>query len=135
MSAKEIISHMQEETGGVVPISSPSNIPRDRQQVYNQLRRVEGRTKSRGTGPAKSPDITKLLSLQQAGRFIRDVSMGARSDNNGEIRAAVSMFAATKYSVGWIKKILSSSFTSRCSGWGGYDLQIGALLPHNSHLP
>ena len=104
MSAKKIISHIQEETGGVVSISSPSNIPRDRQQVYNQLRRVEGKKKSRSTGPAKPPDITKLLSLQQPGRFIRDVSMGARSDNNGEIRAAVGTFAATNYSVGWIKR-------------------------------
>lgn len=103
-SAKKIINHIQKEAGGVVSISSPSDFPRDRQQVYNQLRQVEGRKKSRSTGPAKSPDITKLLSLQRAGRFIRDVSMGARSDNKGEIRAAVSTFAATNYSIGWIKR-------------------------------
>ena len=60
--------------------------------------------KNPSTGPAKSPDITKLLSLQQARRFIRDVSMGARSDNKGKIRAAVSTFAATNYSIGWIKR-------------------------------
>ena len=103
-SAKQIINKIQKEAGGVISISSPSDIPRDRQQVYNQLRKVEGRKKSRSTGPSKSPDITKLLSLQQAGRFVRDVSLGARPHKNGEMRAAASTFAATNYSIGWIKK-------------------------------
>ena len=57
---------------------SPSDIPKDRQQVYNQLRKVEGRKKARSTGPSKAPDITKLLSLQQEGNFLRDVSLGTR---------------------------------------------------------
>ncbi|KAJ7389396.1 hypothetical protein OS493_031926 [Desmophyllum pertusum] len=103
-SAKQIINNIHREVGGVVSISSPSDIPKDRQQVYNQLRKVEGRKKSRSTGPAKSPDITKLLSLQQAGRFVRDVSLGARSKKNGEMRAAASTFAGTDTTIGWIKR-------------------------------
>ena len=103
-SAKQIINNIQNELGGVVSISSPSDIPRDRQQVYNQLRKVEGRKKARSTGPAKSPDITKLLSLQQAGRFIRDVSLGARSNKKGEMRVAASTFVATDHIVRWMKR-------------------------------
>ena len=45
-SAKKIINHIQKEEGGVVSISSPSDFARDRQQVYNQLRHVEGGKKS-----------------------------------------------------------------------------------------
>ena len=64
-SVKQIISEIEKKAGGIVSVVSPSDIPRDRQQVYNQLRRVEGRKKARSTGPSTAPDITKLLSLQQ----------------------------------------------------------------------
>lgn len=39
-SAKRISSETEKE-GGVVSVVSPSDIPKDRQQVYNQLRKVE----------------------------------------------------------------------------------------------
>lgn len=77
-SVKQIINNIHKEVGGVVSISSPSNFPRDRQQVYNQPQKVEGRRESRSTGTASHRNITKLLSLQQAGRIIRHVCLGAR---------------------------------------------------------
>ena len=40
--AKRISSETEKKTGGVVSVVSPSDIPKDRQQVYNQLRKVEG---------------------------------------------------------------------------------------------
>ena len=40
---KQIIREIEKKAGGVVSVVSPSDIPRNRQQVYNQLRRVEGR--------------------------------------------------------------------------------------------
>ena len=82
-SAKQIITEIEKKAVGVVSVVSPSDLPRDRQQVYNQLRRVEGRKKARSTGPSKAPDITKLLSLQQAGRFVCDVSLGSRAKRDG----------------------------------------------------
>lgn len=111
-SAKQIISEIEKKAGGVISVVSPSDIARDRQQVYNQLRRVEGRKKARSTGPSKAPDITKLLSLQQAGRFVCDVSLGSRAKRDGGKRATASTFAATDYTLGWI---LSIWFKSRCS--------------------
>ena len=83
-SAKQIISETEKKPGGIASVVFSSVIPRDRQQVYNQLRRVEGRKKARSTGPSKAPDITKLLSLQQAGRFVRDVSLGMRTKSDGD---------------------------------------------------
>lgn len=52
-SAKQIINNIQNELGGVVSISSPSDIPRDRQQVYYQLRKVEGRKKNQEHWPSQ----------------------------------------------------------------------------------
>ena len=116
-SAKQIISQIEKKAGGVVSVVSPSDIPRDRQQVYNQLRRVEGRKKSRSTGPSKAPDISELLSLQQAGRFVRDVSLGARTNRDGEKRAAPSTFPATDYTIGWIKRFCQlGSFPAAVAG-------------------
>ena len=50
--------------GDVRCVSSPSDIPRDRNQVYHHVRNVPGRIRSRSTGPAAAPNFTKLLSLQ-----------------------------------------------------------------------
>ena len=119
-SAKQIISEIEKKAGGVVSVVSPSDIPRDRQQVYNQLRKVEGRKKARSTGPSKAPDITKLLSLQQAGKFVRDVSLGTRSKRDGEKRAAASTFAATDYTIGWIKRFCQ--FGSNPAAVAGIDM-------------
>ena len=119
-SAKQIISEIEKKAGGVVSVVSPSDIPRDRQQVYNQLRRVEGRKKARSTGPSKAPDITKLLSLQQGGSFVRDVSLGSRANRDGGQRATASTFAATDYTLGWIKRYCQ--FGSNHAAVAGIDM-------------
>ena len=121
-SAKQIISEIEQKAGrgGVVSVVSPSDIPRDRQQVYHQLRRVEGRKKARSTGPSKAPDITKLLPLQQAGRFVRDVSLGSRAKRDGGKRATASTFAATDHTLGWIKRYCQ--FRSNPAAVAGIDM-------------
>ena len=73
-------------------------------QVYNQLRKVEGRIKSRSTGPNKIPSLTKLLSLQQSGTFLKDVSLSSRRDNKGNIRSTPNTFAASDTCLGWVKR-------------------------------
>ena len=60
-SAKRISSETEKKAGGAVSVVSPSDIPKDWQQVYDQLRKVEGRKKVRNTGPSNAPDITKVL--------------------------------------------------------------------------
>ena len=126
-SAKQIISEPEKKPGGIASVVSSSVIPRDRQQVYNQLRRVEGRKKARSTGPSKAPDITKLLSLQQAGRFVRDVSLGMRTKSDGDKRAAASTFAATDNTSGWIKRFCQ--FGSNPAAVAGIDMTWPFCLP------
>ena len=65
---------------------------------------MKGRKRSCSTGPSKTSDITKLLSLQQAVRFLGDVSLGLRAKRDGGKRATASTFAATDYTLGWIKR-------------------------------
>lgn len=134
-SAKQIISEIEKKAGGVISVVSPSDIARDRQQVYNQLRRVDGRKKARSTGPSKAPDITKLLSLQQAGRFMRDVSLGSRAKRDGGKRATASTFAATDYTLGWIKRYCQ--FGSSPAAVAGIDMtyKLGPFYLTTATLP
>lgn len=74
-NTKNIINQIESMAGDIMCISSPSDLPRHRQQIYNVLRKVEGRVKSRSTGPAKTPDITTLMSLQQSGTLLKDISL------------------------------------------------------------
>ena len=71
---KQVISKLRDAVGGVTSVSSPSDIARDRQQVYNQLKKVPGRVKFRSTGPSKNVDIARLMSIQQEGNFLKDVN-------------------------------------------------------------
>jgi hypothetical protein len=58
---------------------SPNDIPKSRERVYNQGRKVV-RSKSRSTGPPKIPNLEKLLMLQQTGEFLRDISFSRKGD-------------------------------------------------------
>ena len=75
-SAKHIISQLEREAEDVATISSASYLPRDRQQVYNQLKKVEGRTKSRSTGPSKARkhheavDVTAFRFISEKRQFV-----------------------------------------------------------------
>ena len=77
-SAKQIISKIEKVCNDVAAVPLVSYLPRERQQVYNQLKKVDGRTKSRSTGPSKAPSFTKLLMLQQSGAFLKNVSLSSR---------------------------------------------------------
>lgn len=102
-SAKHIISKIEKDCGDITADPSLSYLPRDRQQVYNQLKKVDGRTKSRSTGPSKAPSLTKLLRLQQSRAFLKNASLSSRRDKNGN-RAAPNTFAASDTCLGWLKR-------------------------------
>lgn len=103
-SAKRIISQIESDSGDITTIPSASYLPRDRQQVYNQLKKVDGRTKTRSTGPSKTPSLTKLMTLQQSGTFLKNVSLSKRPDKKGNNRTAPNTFAASETCLGWIKR-------------------------------
>ena len=103
-SAKQIINEIQKQAGNISCISSPSSLPRDRNQVYYQVRNVEGRIHSRSTGPTAAPNLTKLLLLQYSGSFLKYINFAVGSDKSGERRAAPNTFAATTTCTNWIKK-------------------------------
>lgn len=115
-SAKEIITEIENEVGDVESVSSPSYLPRDRKQVYSQLRKVEGRIKSRSTGPAATPDFTKLLSLQYSGSFLKNISFSVRTDKKKMRRAAPNTFAASGTCLRWIQRFCSGTNPSAVAG-------------------
>ena len=115
-SAKQIINEIQKQAGDISCISSPSSLPRDRNQVYHQVRNVEGRIRSRSTGPTAAPNLTKLQSLQYSGSFLKNINFAVGSDKSGEKRAAPNTFAATTTCTNWIKKFCKRQRTSAVAG-------------------
>ena len=115
-SAKEIISEMEKQAGGVTSVSSPSYLPRDCNQVDHQIRKVEGRIKSRSTGPAATPDFMKLLSLQYSGSFLKNVSFAVSKDKNMMKRAAPNTFAASDTCLTWVKRFCTGIQPSAVAG-------------------
>ena len=104
-SAKKIIRQLQ-GPHGVIEIKSPRDIPRDGQQVYNALKKVPGRVKSRNTGPSKTPDFSRLMMKMQTGHFLKDVSFTVKS-RKGKDATFPSTFAATDTQLHWIKTYCS----------------------------
>lgn len=115
-SAKQIISAMEKQAGDVSCVSSPSYLPRDRNQVYHQVSKVEGQIRSRSTGPAAAPDFTKLLSLQYSGSFLKNVSFAVSTDKKGVKRAALNTFAASETCVKWVKRFCTGTQPSAVAG-------------------
>lgn len=115
-SAKQIISAMEKQAGDVSCVSSPSYLPRDRNQVYHQVSKVEGRIRSRSTGPAAAPDFTKLLSLQYSGSFLKNVSFAVSTDKKGVKRAAPNTFAASETCLKWVKRFCTGTQPSAVAG-------------------
>lgn len=103
---KHIVIAIEQEAGGVVNVSSPADIIRKREQVYNACRNVEGRKKSQNTGQPRRPDFVKLMNLMQHDDFLRDVSFGAKS-KRGEKFMAPNTFAMTDNQMTWIKRYCS----------------------------
>lgn len=106
MRPKEIVTAIENEAGGPIELSSPSDIPRNRMQVCNKLRQIPNRPKARNTGRDKAPDYTKLVALVQAGDFVRDFSFHRNEKKDSTIPR---VFATTECNLRWIKKFCSPS--------------------------
>lgn len=100
-SAKRVIRHLQ-GSDSVSAVESPREIPRDRQQVYNALKKVPGRIKSCNTGPSKTPDFSRLMMKMQTDNFLKDVSFTAKARKGNEVTCP-STYAATDTQLHWIK--------------------------------
>ena len=100
-SAKSVIRHLQ-GSDGVSAVESPREIPRDRQQVYNALKKVPGRIKSRNTGPPKTPEFSRLMMKLQTGNFLKDVSFTVKARKGNDLTCP-STFTATDTQLHWIK--------------------------------
>ncbi len=103
---KEIVTALEKEAGGLIELSSRSDIPRNRMQVCNKLREIPGRPKARNTGRDKSPDYTKLVALVQAGDFVRDFSFHRNEKKDTTIPR---VFATTDCNLMWLKLFCSPS--------------------------
>ena len=75
---KHLIRKVQQDAGGVSDVTSLSNIPRNRKQVYNQASKIENRIRSRNTGSQKAADFSKLFTQLQTSDFVKYVSFGLR---------------------------------------------------------
>ena len=84
--------------------------------------------------PFRKMRSIKLLSLRQAGKFVRDVSLGTRT-RDGEKRAAAGTFAATDYTIGWIKQFCQ--FGSNPAAVAGTDMtyKLGLFFLTMETLP
>ena len=100
MRPKQIIAEIEKDAGGVIEALSPCDIPRNRLQVCNKLRQVQNRPKARNTGRNRTPDYGKLVSLAQAGDFVRDFSIHRNQKKDATVPR---VFAATECNIGWIK--------------------------------
>ena len=99
ISTKLTIQTVQDENGGVVDLSNPAKIPRDRMQVYNASRNVD-KPKSRNTDKVENCDFSKLQLMLNTGNFVRTVTYAR--NNQGTVSPRV--FAATETSMGLISK-------------------------------
>ena len=106
MRPKQVVSAIERDAGGLISISSPSDVPRNRMQVHNKVRDMANRPKARNTGKSKVPDYTKLVALSQTGDFIRDFSF----HRNNKTKAAVPrVFASPETNLNWIKEFCRPS--------------------------
>jgi len=104
-SAKHVIRHLQ-GSDGVSALESPQEIPRDCQQVYNALKKVPGRIKSRNTGPSRMPDFSRLMMKMQTGNLLKDVSFTIKAQKRNDVTCP-STFATTDTQLHWIKTYCS----------------------------
>ena len=103
---KRIITSIEQDVGGAANMNSPGDIIRNREQVYNVCRNIEGRQRSRNTGPSQRPDFIKLMNLMQQDDFLRDVSFGVKS-RRGVKHMAPKTFAMTDTQMMWVKTYCS----------------------------
>ena len=92
-------SQIEEQVGGASGVSSPSDMAKNREQVYNQGRNVT-KPKSRSTGPAKIPNLEKLIMLQQSYDFFKKASFSVK----GEM-CKPNTFATTNNHLMWVPNV------------------------------
>ena len=102
---KSTVHKLSTDMGGVESMSSPSDVPRDRKQVYNQ-RQFSGNSatkKWRQTGPPKIPDFNKLSTMMFAESFIKNVNFSVKTDQYNRIASFPNTFAATNTTLNWLR--------------------------------
>lgn len=79
---------------------NPSQVPRDRQQVYSSTKGVPGKIKHRNTGKTKEQDLAKMLSMVGDGDdyFLRDISFSGH-ERKGLLQFTFAMSTAGKRAV------------------------------------
>ena len=79
LTPKQVVSAIQKEAGGSFGMTSACDIVRNRTQVYNKVRHINDRPKSRNTGKVKMTDFSKVLMMLQQNDFVKDVSFSCRN--------------------------------------------------------
>ena len=91
------------DNGGSIHINPPSDIVRNRQQVYNAFRSMKGRHKTRDTGQTREVDFSKLVCLMSQYKFLKDVSFTKKKD------IYPKTFAVHDPALVWMKKYCTPS--------------------------
>ena len=99
---KEVIHLIDKDAEGPEGAASASDLPRDRQQVYNVKKRVPYPKKCRNTGQAVTPDFPKLIASLQSNVFIKDVQFSGRNSSHTILP---TIFAASDNALKWIKNL------------------------------
>ena len=101
-SPKDVILQMQNDIGGVLSLETPSDLPRDRRQVYNALSKVPRKMKCQNTGPKKTPEFGRLVMMMEKSDFLRDVSLHTRDKSSGT-KLTPNTFASNDTQLHWIR--------------------------------
>lgn len=105
---KNIINIIDNENSGTYGANSPSDVARDRQQVYNIKKRTNNAKKSRNTGKVVQPDFSKLIALMDNNSFVKRVDFDMRQPSN---KIYPLTFAATDNCLTWISTFCTPSST------------------------
>ena len=97
-SPKQVINIIDQKIGKAS--SSPSDSPRDRQQIYNAKKKGKIVFKARNTGKVPIPDFSKLIAALDSGDFVKNVDFASREKMK---RIHPNSFAATDNMLKWIK--------------------------------
>ncbi|XP_076081037.1 uncharacterized protein LOC143051939 [Mytilus galloprovincialis] len=103
---KQVINSIETENVRFLDDSSPSDSPRDRQQIYNVKKKEQNTQKSRNTGKLKNADFEKLILSMDTSDFVKGVDF---SSSKSKDRIHPNTFAATTGHLNWIKKYCSVS--------------------------
>lgn len=80
--------------------TSPSDLPRDRQQVYNLKKKSNVAFKARNTGRVAAPDFSKLVASMDNDGFVKNIDFASRERCK---RIHPNTFAATHNTLTWTK--------------------------------